>query len=488
MSSQVYIAGVGMIPFAKPGQSAPYHVMGAEAARLALADAGLDYSAVEQAYVGYVYGDSTCGQRALYQVGMSGIPIINVNNNCSTGSTALFMARQAIASGAADCVLALGFEQMKPGALGAVFTDRPSAFDDFDAAADSLVGEPEIPLALRYFGGAGLSHMKKYGTPLTSFAKVRAKASRHALNNPLALFRNEVTADDVMNDRVVWPGVMTRLMACPPTCGGAAALLVSDKFAARHGLRRDVRIAAQAMTTDTPSTFGAGDMMQVVGFDMTRAAANKVYEAAGIGPDDLDVVELHDCFAHNELITYEALGLCPDGGAAAVLVSEKFASKHGLRKDVRIAAQAMTTDTPSTFGASDMMQVVGYDMARDAARKVYEAAGIGPKDLDVVELHDCFAHNELITYEGLGLCGQGEAAKFIDDGDNTYGGRIVTNPSGGLLSKGHPLGATGLAQCYELTRQLRGTAAATQVDGARLGLQHNLGLGGACVVTLYERA
>ncbi|MCP1833907.1 sterol carrier protein 2 [Bradyrhizobium sp. USDA 4524] len=394
MTSRTYIAGVGMIPFVKPGANAPYHVMGAEAAKLALADAGLDYGRVQQAYVGYVYGDSTCGQRALYPVGMTGIPIVNVNNNCSTGSTALFLARQAIESGAADCVMALGFEQMKPGALGAVFTDRPSAFDDFDAAADKLVDAPGVPLALRYFGGAGLSHMKKYGTPLSAFAKVRAKASRHAKNNPLALFRKEVTADDVMNDQVIWPGVMTRLMACPPTCGGAAA----------------------------------------------------------------------------------------------ILVSEKFADQHGLNKQVRIAAQAMTTDTPSTFGASDMMQVVGYDMARDAARKVYEAAGIGPDDLDVVELHDCFAHNELITYEGLGLCGEGEAAKFIDDGDNSYGGRIVTNPSGGLLSKGHPLGATGLAQCYELTRQLRGTAAATQVEGARIGLQHNLGLGGACVVTLYERA
>jgi sterol carrier protein 2 len=394
MTSRVYVAGVGMIPFMKPGASAPYHVMGAEATKLALSDAGLDYSLIQQAYVGYVYGDSTCGQRALYPVGMTGIPVINVNNNCSTGSTALFLARQAIESGAADCVLALGFEQMKPGALGSVFTDRPSPFDEFDAAADRLVDAAGIPLALRYFGGAGLSHMKKYGTPLESFAKVRAKASRHAKNNPLALFRKEVTAEDVMNDQVIWPGVMTRLMACPPTCGGAAAVLVSEKFASQHGLRKDVRIAAQAMTTDTASTFDAGDMMQVVGFDMTRTAANSVYEAAGIGPKDVDVVELHDCFAHNELITYEGLGLCPEGGAE----------------------------------------------------------------------------------------------RFINDGDNTYGGKFVTNPSGGLLSKGHPLGATGLAQCYELTRQLRGTAAATQVDGARLGLQHNLGLGGACVVTLYERA
>ncbi|RED41918.1 acetyl-CoA acetyltransferase [Rhodopseudomonas thermotolerans] len=394
MASPVHVAGVGMIPFVKPGANEPYHLMGAEAARLALRDAGVGYDAIQQAFVGYVYGDSTCGQRALYQVGMTGIPIVNVNNNCSTGSTALYLARQAIASGAADCVLALGFEQMKPGALGSVFVDRPSAFEDFDAAADQLIDAPGIPLALRYFGGAGLSHMQKYGTPLSSFAKVRAKASRHAAKNPLALFRKEVSADDVLNDQVIWPGVMTRLMACPPTCGGAAAVLVSEAFAKKHGLDTRVRIAAQAMTTDTASTFEAHDMMRVVGYDMARAAATKVYEDAGVGPDDIDVVELHDCFAHNELITYEALGLCPEGGAE----------------------------------------------------------------------------------------------KFIADGDNTYGGKFVTNPSGGLLSKGHPLGATGLAQCYELTRQLRGTAEATQVDGAKRALQHNLGLGGACVVTLYERA
>lgn len=392
--TKVVVAGVGMIPFSKPGASAPYHEMGAEAGRHALADAGIGYDAVEQAYAGYVYGDSTSGQKALYRLGMTGVPIVNVNNNCSTGSTALFLARQAIASGAADCVLALGFEQMKPGALGTVYTDRPSAFEDFDAEADRLVDAKEIPLALRYFGGAGLSYMRKYGATLEAFAKVRAKASRHARNNPLAIFRKEVTAEEVMNDRAIWPGVMTRLMACPPTCGGAAAVLTSEAFARRHGLYADVTIAAQAMTTDTPSTFESSDMMRLVGYDMAKAAAGKVYHAAGIGPEDIKVVELHDCFAQNELITYEALGLCPEGGAEA----------------------------------------------------------------------------------------------FIDAGDNTYGGRVVTNPSGGLLSKGHPLGATGLAQCYELTRQLRGDAGPTQVDGVHHGLQHNLGLGGACVVTLYERA
>jgi acetyl-CoA acetyltransferase len=147
----------------------------------------------------------------------------------------------------------------------------------------------------------------------------------------------------------------------------------------------------------------------------------------------------------------------------------------------------MTTDTPSTFDSGDMRKVVGYDMARAAAAQVYEAAGIGPEALDVVELHDCFTANELISYEALQLTPEGTAEQFIVDGDNTYGGRLVTNPSGGLLSKGHPLGATGLAQCTELVWQLRGQAEQRQVEGARLALQHNLGLGGACVVTLYER-
>jgi sterol carrier protein 2 len=391
--TRAIVAGVGMIPFKKPNAGNVYVAMGSEAARRALADAGLAYTNIQQAYVGYVYGDSTCGQRALYEIGLSGAPIINVNNNCSTGSTALYLARQAIESGAVDCVLALGFEQMKPGALGTVYQDRPSAFAQFDAEADKLVDAPGVPLALRYFGGAGLAHMKKYGTTLDAFAKIRAKASRHAKNNPLALFRKEVSAEDVLNDTPVWPGVMTRLMACPPTSGGAAAVLVSESYAKQHGLDGTVAIRAQSMTTDTASTFESHDMMRLVGYDMTKAAAADVYEKAGIGPGELKVVELHDCFAHNELITYEALGLCPEG----------------------------------------------------------------------------------------------EAQEFIQAGDNTYGGRVVTNPSGGLLSKGHPLGATGLAQCYELTRQLRGSAGATQVEGVRHAIQHNLGLGGACVVTLYER-
>jgi len=394
MSRKVYVAGVGMIPFAKPGASAPYPEMGATATRAALADAAVAYSEIEQAFVGYVYGDSTSGQRVLYDVGMTGIPIVNVNNNCSTGSTALFLARQAVASGVVECALALGFEQMEPGALGRKFNDRPSPFERFDQETAALIGMPDVPLALRYFGGAGLAHMQKYGTRMETFAKIRAKASRHAANNPLALFRKEVTADEVMASPTLIPGVMTRLMACPPTCGAAAA----------------------------------------------------------------------------------------------VLVSEEFADRHGIAKLVWIAAQTMTTDTPSTFDAHDMMRVVGYDMARAGAQQAFAAAGIGPEDVDVVELHDCFAHNELLAYEALGLCAEGGGERFVEQGDNTYGGKVVTNPSGGLLSKGHPLGATGLAQCHELTHQLRGSAGARQVAGARIGLQHNLGLGGACVTTLYRAA
>ena len=266
--SKAIVAGVGMIKFAKPGASDNYDVMGEAAIRGALKDAGLGYDTVQQAYAGYVYGDSTCGQKALYHVGMSGIPVINVNNNCSTGSTALFLARQAIEHGIADVVLAVGFEQMKPGALGNVYTDRPSPFDDFDAETDALVGNAEVPLALRYFGGAGKSHMEKHGTELADFAKIRAKASRHATQNPLALFDKEVSVDDVLNAPVMWPGVMTRLMACPPTCGAAATILVSEKYARENGLSTQVVIKAQSMTTDYASTFDAHDMMQVVGYDM----------------------------------------------------------------------------------------------------------------------------------------------------------------------------------------------------------------------------
>ena len=177
---------------------------------------------------------------------------------------------------------------------------------------------------------------------------------------------------------------------------------------------------------------------------------------------------------------------CPPtcGAGAAIICSAEFARKHGIDQGVEIVGQAMTTDTPETW--TNPINLVGADMTRRAAVSVYEQSGIGPEDVDVVELHDCFTVNEVITYEGLGLCGEGESTAFVDAGDNTYGGKFVVNPSGGLMSKGHPIGATGLAQCYELVNQLRGNADQRQVPGAKIGLQHNLGLGGAAVVTMYR--
>lgn len=394
MTRKVHVAGVGMIPFSKPGKSEPYMVMGEQAARLALDDAGVPYDAVQQAYVSYVYGDSTAGQAAIYRVGLTGIPVFNLNNNCSSGSSALFLARQAVQSGAVECAIALGFEQMVPGALKGAYDDRPSPMARFAETMGELQGmDANAPRAAQFFGGAGRDYMRQHGIRADTFARISVKARQHAARNPLAVFRDTVTLDEVMAAPMVFEP-LTRLQCCPPTCGAAAAILCSEDFARRHGLDMRVTIAAQAMTTDTPSTFAQRDMRQLVGYDMSRAAAAQVYEMAGIGPEDIDVVELHDCFTANELITYEALGLTPEG----------------------------------------------------------------------------------------------TAEKFILEGNNTYGGRVVTNPSGGLLSKGHPLGATGLAQCAELTWQLRGQADQRQVDGARLALQHNLGLGGACVVTLYQAA
>lgn len=392
MTRRTLVAGVGMIPFQTPRHSEAYNVMGATAASSALADAGIDYADIQQAYVGYVYGDSTSGQAALYGLGHTGIPVVNVNNNCSTGSSALFLARQAVASGAVDCALVLGFEQMRPGALGDIWEDRPSPFARFDEVTEAVAGHSDAPLALRYFGGAGAAYAEEYGIGPEVFAKISVKARQHAKNNPNAVFRDQLSVDEVLASPHMY-GPLTRLQCCPPTCGAAAAVICSDEFAQSKGLAPSVSIKAQAMTTDFASTFDSGDLRKLVGYDMSKAAADQVYEAAGVGPEDVRVVELHDCFTTNELLSYEALGLTPEG----------------------------------------------------------------------------------------------TAEKFIADGDNTYGGRVVTNPSGGLLSKGHPLGATGLAQCAELVWQLRGDAGARQVDDVNIALQHNIGLGGAAVVTMYEK-
>jgi acetyl-CoA acyltransferase len=390
---RVQVVGVGMIPFTTPRTGAPYDVMGEQAIRLALTDAGVGYDDVQQVFAGYVYGDSTCGQAVAYRVGMTGVPVINVNNNCATGSTALYLARQAVVSGAAECVLAVGFEQMQRGALSLQWSDRPSPFDRFDAALAQVQERTEAPFAAQYFGAAGQAYIDEFGLAPDTLARISVKARAHAAHNPNAVFRDQVTVEEVLGSAPVH-APLTRLQCCPPTCGAAAAILATEDFARRHGLDTSVRIAAQAMTTDDPSSFDQPDPRRLVGQDMSARAARQVYDASGVDPVDIPVVELHDCFTTNELLSYEALGLTPEG----------------------------------------------------------------------------------------------TAERFIVDGDNTYGGRVVTNPSGGLLSKGHPLGATGLAQCAELVWQLRGQAGPRQVDGALLGLQHNVGLGGAAVVTLYERS
>jgi sterol carrier protein 2 len=392
MSNAVHVIGVGMVKFAKPGASDDYHVMAANAARTALKDAGVDYKDIDQAFAGYVYGDSTCGQRAVYELGLTGIPVVNVNNNCSTGSTALFAGRQAVLSGEAQCVLVVGFEQMEKGALASKFNDRPTPLDPQASLMNDVQGINQAPGAAQMFGGAGREYRWRHGTKRETFAKISEKARKHAAKNPYALFKEVLSVDEILASPEVFDP-LTRYQCCPPTCGAAAA----------------------------------------------------------------------------------------------VICSAEFAKKRGLQDSVTIAAQIMRTDFPSTFEEKSMIKMVGYDMAKNSADALYEKAGLGPKDVQVIELHDCFTANELLTYEALGLCPEGEAEKFIWDGDNTYGGRWVTNPSGGLLSKGHPLGATGLAQCTELVWQLRGQAEARQVEGARVALQHNLGLGGACVVTMYRR-
>jgi acetyl-CoA acyltransferase len=395
MSNRTFVVGVGMTKFEKPGaRDWDYPDMANEAGTRAFADAGIAYEDVEQAFVGYCYGDSTSGQRAIYGLGLTGIPVVNVNNNCSTGSSALYMARQAVRGKLADCALALGFEKMEPGSLGVKYTDRTNPIDRHAMAMFAL-REPEAsPPAPQMFGNAGRAHMERYGSQPDHYAWIGWKNHEHSTRNPYAQFQQEYTVEEVKASKVI-----------------------------------------------------------------------------------------------HEPLTKPQCSPTSDGSGCAIVASERFVEEHDLwERAVEIAGQALTTDTPATFESRSCMSVVGYDMSRQSARRAYEEAGVSVDDVDVVELHDCFSANELITYEALGLAGEGEGHVLVDAADTTYGGRWVVNPSGGLISKGHPLGATGLAQCSELTWQLRGDADARQVEGATVGVQHNISLGGACVVTVYKQA
>ncbi|MCZ1010253.1 lipid-transfer protein [Streptomyces lydicus] len=397
MAGKAYVVGVGMTKFEKPEtREWQYWDMAKEAGSKALADAGIGYEAVEQLPVGFCYQASTAGQRAAYELGLTGIPVYNVNNNCATASTALMMARQFVEAGINDCVMALGFEKMKRGALGGGadggdFQTSPVARHYGVMAAAH--GFEMTPPTAQIFGNAAREHMERHGTTAEQLAAVGAKNHRHSAHNPHAQFQDVYTVEDILAARTIHRP-LTKLQCSATSDGAAAAVVASERFVREHGLAdRAVEIVAQAMTTDTEESFSSGSCIDAVGKPMTRAAARQVFAACGLGIEDIDVIELHDCFSINELLTYEALGMCADG----------------------------------------------------------------------------------------------ESGKLVADGATTYGGRWVVNPSGGLISKGHPLGATGLAQTAELVWQLRGTAGERQVPGARVGLAHNIGLGGAAVVTLLRR-
>jgi acetyl-CoA acetyltransferase len=396
MSNRTYVIGVGMTKFDKPGtKEGDYPDWAKEAGEKALADAGVAYDLVEQAFAGYCYGDSTAGQRAVYGLGLTGIPVVNVNNNCSTGSSALYLARQAVKGGLADCALAIGFEKMEKGSLGAKFMDRTNPMDKHVMALIELREWESAPPAPQMFGMAGREHMEKYGSTPEHFAWIGWKNHKHSVNNPYAQFQTEYSLQDIKDAPEIY-APLTKLQ-CSPTS---------------------------------------------------------------------------------------------DGAGAAIVASERFVEEHDLwDRAVELAGQAMATDVPTTFTDRSSITLVGAKMSAQAAQRALEEAQTDIGEVDVVELHDCFSANELLTYEALGLAAEGEGHKLVDAEATTYGGSgPVVNPSGGLISKGHPLGATGLAQCAELVWQVRGTADARQVPGATVALQHNIGLGGAAVVGVYKKA
>lgn len=396
MSSRTFVIGVGMTKFEKPGtKQGDYPDWAKEAGQIALADAGIPYQEIEQAYAGYCFGDSTYGQRCLYELGLTGIPVVNVNNNCSTGSSALFLARQAVRGGLAQCAIALGFEKMEKGSLGMKYTDRTPALDKHvTAMVAGRGGWESAPPAPQMFGNAGREHMERYGSSAEHFAWIAWKNHHHSVNNPYAQFQDDYTLQEIKDSKEIFPPLSK--LQCSPTS---------------------------------------------------------------------------------------------DGAACAIVASERFVEKHGLwEQAVEIAGQSMVTDMASTFENNSSIMLCGFDLSKVAAQQALQQAQTGIEEVDVIELHDCFSTNELLTYEALGLAAVGEGQRLVEAQATTYGGSgPVVNPSGGLISKGHPLGATGLAQCSELTWQLRGKSDKRQVEGAKVGLQHNIGLGGAAVVSVYRQ-
>ncbi|KAG9761796.1 hypothetical protein KCU98_g8205, partial [Aureobasidium melanogenum] len=389
-----YVLGVGMTKFIKPRGKVDYTELGFEAGVKAMLDAQINYDDVEQGIACYCYGDSTCGQRVFYQFGMTQIPIYNVNNNCSTGSTGLNLGRTMVANGAADCVLVVGFEKMFPGSLQSFFQDRTNPTGTTVDMMKATRGITNAPGAAQMFGNAGREYMEKYGAKKEDFAEIARINHEHSKRNPYSQFQDEYTLQQVMDSTSIHEP-LTKLQCCPTS----------------------------------------------------------------------------------------------DGGAAAVLVSEDFlnARPHLREQAILIAGQCLATDATSLFSRSSI-DLMGYEMTKNAAKTALAEAGVSIKDIKVCELHDCFSANEMIVIDALGLSEHGKAHEMVRKGDITYGGKMVINPSGGLISKGHPLGATGIAQCAELVWHLRGWANNRLVKGTTAALQHNLGLGGAVVVTVYKRA
>src|SRR5437879_8277227 len=378
----VYVLGTGMIKFGRyPTKSVPE--LGGEAAILALKDAGVSIKDVEMFACGNLYqSNAMVGQRILQQIGQTGIPVINVSNACATGSTAFREAYLGVASGMYDISMAVGVEQMgKQGLLGGAGGGDPAY------SAEGKLGSGLMPAV---FGQAGIEHMRKYGTKMEHFAKISVKSHKHATKNPFSQYRNEVSLEDVMNARMVaYPN--TLYMCCPTGDGAAAAILVSE---------------------------------------------------------------------------------------------DKLKQLAGGRKRARVAASILTSDpyTDRTLTLPDV-----NTLTRRAAQKAFEMAGVGPTDVSLTELHDCFATAELIHYENLGLCAEGEAARFIDEGGGKHpdlGGKSPVNVSGGLLSKGHPLGATGVANICEVVWHVTQDERAKErlVLNAKVGMAHVIGLGSACTI------
>ncbi|KAK8094149.1 Non-specific lipid-transfer protein [Apiospora hydei] len=389
----VYVLGVGMTKFIKPRGKVDYTELGFEAGVKAMLDAQINYDDVEQGIACYCYGDSTCGQRVFYQFGMTQIPIVNVNNNCSTGSTGLAMARTTIAYGGADCILVVGFEKMMRGSLQSFFNDRENPTGTSGMMMAETRGVTNAPGAAQMFGNAGREYMEKYGAKLEDFAEIGRINHLHSGKNPYSQFQDVYTHEQIMKAPMIHEP-LTKLQCCPTSDGGAAAVLVSQEF--------------------------------------------------------LD------------------------------------ARPHLKDRAILIAGQCLATDAPSLFSKSSI-DLMGFEMSKYAAKTAMAEAGIAPGDVQVCELHDCFSANEMITIDALGLCEKGKAHEMVRKGDITYGGKMVINPSGGLISKGHPLGATGIAQCAELVWHLRGWANNRDFPHTKYALQHNLGLGGAVVVTVYSR-